>query len=58
MLKRRKNYTPEEKVAILKKHFVEKETLSDLCEKKGKKKRGQKTINMLDLSRLRSTRRA
>ena len=33
MLKRRKNYTPEEKVAILKKHFVEKVTVSDLCDR-------------------------
>ena len=33
MNKRRKNYTPEEKVAILKKHFVEKVSLSDLCDK-------------------------
>jgi len=32
MSKRRKNYTPEEKVAILKKHFVDKESLSDLCD--------------------------
>jgi transposase len=33
MSKRRKNYTPEEKVAILKKHFVEKISLSDLCDR-------------------------
>ena len=33
MNKRRKNYTPEEKVAILKKHLVEKEPVSDLCDK-------------------------
>ena len=33
MIKKRKNYTPEEKVAILKKHFVEKESISDLCDK-------------------------
>ena len=33
MNKRRKNYTPEEKVSILKKHFVEKESVSDLCDK-------------------------
>ncbi len=29
----RKNYTPEEKVAILKKHLVEKESVSYLCDK-------------------------
>ena len=33
MSKKRKNYTPEEKVAILKKHLVEKESVSDLCDK-------------------------
>ncbi len=33
MSKRRKNYTPEEKVAILKKHYVEKASVSDLCDK-------------------------
>ena len=33
MSKRRKNYTPEEKVAILKKHFLEKVSLSDLCDR-------------------------
>ena len=33
MNKRRKNYTPEEKVTILKKHFVEEESVSDLCDK-------------------------
>ena len=33
MNKSRKNYTPEEKVAILKKHFVEKESVSNLCDK-------------------------
>ena len=33
MNKRRKNYTPEEKESILKKHFVEKESVSDLCDK-------------------------
>ena len=32
MSKRRKNYTPEEKVSILKKHFVEKVSVSDLCD--------------------------
>ncbi len=33
MSNRRKNYTPEEKVAILNKHFVEKVSVSDLCDK-------------------------
>ncbi len=33
MSKKRKNYSPEEKVAILKKHLVEKESVSDLCDK-------------------------
>jgi len=31
--KPRKNYTPEEKVAILRKHLVEKETVSDICDR-------------------------
>jgi len=31
--KARKNYTPEEKVAILRKHLVEKETVSDICDR-------------------------
>ena len=33
MNKSRKNYTPEEKEAIMKKHLVEKEQVSDLCDK-------------------------
>ena len=33
MSKKRKNYSPEEKVSILKKHLVEKEAVSDLCDK-------------------------
>jgi len=32
MTKKRKQYTPEEKVAILRKHLVEKVAVSDLCE--------------------------
>lgn len=32
MRKQRKSYTPEEKVQILKRHLVEKETVSDLCD--------------------------
>ena len=35
MTKRRKNYTPEEKVAILKRHLVEKVPVSDLCDDLG-----------------------
>ena len=35
MTKRRKNYTPEEKVAILKRHLVEKVPVSDLCDELG-----------------------
>jgi len=30
--KRRNNYTPEEKVAILKRHLAEKEPVSKICE--------------------------
>ncbi len=30
--KRRRRFTPEEKVSILKRHFVEKVPVSDLCE--------------------------
>ena len=32
MRKPRKNYTPEEKVAILRRHLVEKVPVSDLCD--------------------------
>jgi transposase-like protein len=32
MRKKRHNYTPEEKVAILKRHLVEKVPVSDLCD--------------------------
>ncbi|HRR57354.1 MAG TPA: transposase [Acidobacteriota bacterium] len=31
----RKNYTPEEKVAILKRHLLEKVPVSDLCDELG-----------------------
>jgi transposase-like protein len=31
----RKNYTPEEKVAILKRHLVDKTPVSDLCDELG-----------------------
>jgi len=34
-LKKRKNYTPEEKVLILKRHLVEKVPVSDLCDRHG-----------------------
>ena len=33
MKKARKNYTPQEKVAILRRHLVEKEAVSDICDK-------------------------
>lgn len=29
----RKNYTPEEKVAILRRHLIEKESVSDICDR-------------------------
>jgi transposase-like protein len=32
MKKPRRNYTPEEKVAMLRRHLVEKESVSSLCE--------------------------
>lgn len=32
MRKQRRSYTPEEKVQILKRHLVEKEAVSDLCD--------------------------
>ena len=32
MRKERKNYTAEEKVAILKRHLVDKEPISSLCD--------------------------
>ncbi len=35
MSRERKNYTPEEKVAILKRHLVEKVPISDLCDELG-----------------------
>jgi transposase len=35
MRKQRANYRPEEKVGILKKHFVENVPVSDLCERYG-----------------------
>ena len=34
-IKRRKNYTPEEKVNILRKHLLEKVPVSDLCDQQG-----------------------
>jgi transposase len=34
-LKKRKNYKPEEKVLILKKHLLEKVPVSDLCDRYG-----------------------
>ncbi len=35
MKKQRKHYTPEEKVAILRRHFVEGASISDLCDELG-----------------------
>jgi transposase-like protein len=35
MKKQRKHYTPEEKVAILRKHLVEGVPISDLCDELG-----------------------
>jgi len=35
MSRERKNYTPEEKVAILKRHLVDKMPVSDLCDELG-----------------------
>jgi transposase len=35
MTRKRKNYTPEEKVAILRRHLVEKVPVSDLCDELG-----------------------
>lgn len=35
MTTKRKQYTPEEKVAILRRHLVDKEAVSDLCEEYG-----------------------
>ena len=35
MSKKRKNYSPEEKVGILKRHLVEKVPISDLCDELG-----------------------
>ena len=32
MKKQRKHYTPEEKVAILRRHLLEKEPISELCD--------------------------
>jgi transposase len=35
MKKQRKNYRPEEKAAILKKHLLDSVTISDLCDEYG-----------------------
>jgi transposase len=35
MKKQRKHYTPEEKVAILRRHLVEQIPISELCDKHG-----------------------
>ena len=35
MKKQRKHYTPEEKVAIPRRHLLEQEPISELCDKRG-----------------------
>ena|SRR5207247_7854940 len=35
MKKQRKHYTPEEKVAVLRRHLLEKEAISKLCDELG-----------------------
>jgi transposase len=35
MKKQRKHYTPEEKVAILRRHLLDKEPISKLCDERG-----------------------
>ena len=35
MRKQRRHFTPEQKVAVLREHLIEKVALSDLCEKHG-----------------------
>ena len=35
MKKQRKHYTPEEKVAILRRHLLEQVPISELCDKQG-----------------------
>jgi len=35
MKKQRKHYTPEEKVAILRRHLLEQVPISELCDKHG-----------------------
>jgi transposase len=35
MTRQRRSYTPEQKVALLREHLVEKVPVSDLCEKNG-----------------------
>jgi transposase-like protein len=35
MTKQRKHYTPEEKVAVLRRHLLEKEAISKLCDELG-----------------------
>ena len=39
MKKRRKHYTPEEKVAILRRHLLERVPISDLCDELGSSQR-------------------
>jgi transposase len=39
MKKQRKRYTPEEKVAVLRRHLLEKVSISELCDKKQRQPR-------------------
>lgn len=37
MPKHRKHYTPQQKISVLREHLIEKESVSDICEKHGLK---------------------
>jgi transposase-like protein len=43
MKKQRKHYTPEEKVAILRRHLLEKEPISKLCDELGLQPAGRRS---------------
>src|SRR6266567_2084529 len=47
MKKHRKHYTPEEKVAILRRHLLEKEPISKLCDERGFCLRAESTAEPL-----------
>ena len=40
MKKQRKQYAPEEKIAILRRHLLEKEPISKLCDEEGDETEG------------------